>query len=284
MPTDPSELLMINLCLALYAGSVFFSLWVIDTGKRRWVPQLATAIVVGLLGFTSAGYIAIPAAIAAMACYTAVATIYLSVGEMWKRQIRYGGMLLGLLAGVHLVPGIADIPLFSRWWGEGGRFLPFDFRLDKAYAGLLLALIAAQFHPQVRHWRWSWLMPAAVVVMVVLVTALGYPFEPHWPEYAAALLFVNLVVTCFAEELFFRGALQRELMLYLAPAPAIALTAVAFGLVHLGRGWEVALLAGVAGALYGVVYWRTGLLSAAVLTHFAVNVVWILGFPSFGAG
>lgn len=280
MPTEPNELLMINLCLALYAGSVFFSLWVIDTGKRRWVPQLATAIVVGLLGFTAAGYIAIPTAIAGMACYTAVATVYLNVSEPWKRQIRYGGMLLGLLAGVHLVPGIEDIPLFSRWWGEGGRFLPFDFRLDKAYAGLLLALIAAQFHPQARHWRWIWLMPASVVLMVLLVRSMGYAWEPHWPAYAVALLFVNLVVTCFAEELFFRGALQRELMLYLAPAPAIALAAVAFGLVHFGRGWEMALLATAAGGLYGIVYWRTGLLSLAVLTHFAVNVVWILGFPS----
>lgn len=280
MPTQPQELLMINLCLALYAGSVFFSLWVIDSGQRRWVPQLATAIVIGLLGFTAAGYVSIPTTILAMGCYTLVATVYLNVSEAWKRQIRYGGMLLGLLAGVHMVPGIDDLPLFSRWWGEGGRFLPFDFRLDKAYAGLLLALIAAQFHPQARHWRWVWLVPASLVAMVALVYLLGYTPEPHWPAYAAAMLFVNLVVTCFAEELFFRGALQRELMLYLAPVPAIGIAALLFGLVHLGRGWELAFLASVAGALYGLIYWRTGLLSLSVLAHFLVNVVWILGFPS----
>lgn len=282
MPTQPDELFMINLCLALYAASVFFALWVIDSGQRRWVPQLATAIVVGLLGFTAAGYIAIPAAIGAMACYTLVATIYLNVSEAWKRQIRYGGMLLGLLAGVHMVPGIQDIPLFSRWWGEGGRFLPFDFRLDKAYAGLLLALIAAQFHPQARHWRGVWLVPVAVGSMAALALLGGEQWRPQWPAYAAALLFVNLVVTCFAEEIFFRGALQRELMLYLAPAPAIAIVAVLFGLVHLGRGWDIALLATAAGGLYGLIYWRTGLLSLSVAAHFLVNVTWIIGFPELG--
>lgn len=270
---------MINLCLALYAGSVFFSLWVIDTGKRRWVPQLATAMVIGLLGFTAADYIAIPTAIVAMACYTLVATVYMNVSESWKRQIRYGGMSLGLLAGVHMVPGIEDIPLFSRWWGEGGQFLPFDFRLDKAYAGLLLALIAAQFHPLPRNWRHIWLLPAAVITMVLLVLLAGYPMEPSWPRYAAAMLFVNLVVTCFAEELFFRGALQRELMLYLAPVPAIVITSVVFGLVHLGRGWEFAALATIASLFYGFIYRRTGLLSLSVLTHFCVNAVWITCFP-----
>lgn len=277
---EATPLWLINLFLALYAGSVFFALWVIDSGKRRWVPQLATVIVIGLLGFTVGGFIAAPTAIAAMACFTVVATVYRNIGEHWKRQMRYGGMLLGLLAGLHVVPGIDDVPLWSRWWEEGGRFLPFDFRLDKAYAGLLIALIAAQYHPQKQSWQYLWIVPFGALALLLLVRLLGYPMEPNWPQYAWALLFVNLVVTCFAEELFFRGALQRELMLYLAPLPALLITSVLFGLVHIGRGWEFALLAMAAGVLYGAVYLRTGVLSLAVLTHFLVNAAWILMFPS----
>jgi hypothetical protein len=159
---EATPLWLINLFLALYAGSVFFALWVIDSGHRRVVPQLASVMVLGLMGFTVGGYIAVPTAIAAMACFTVVATVYRAASDHWQRQIRYGGMLLGLLAGVHLVPGINDVPLWSRWWDEGGRYLPFDFRLDKAYAGLLIALIAAQFHPRCGpgatpgrcRWRW----------------------------------------------------------------------------------------------------------------------------------
>ncbi len=275
-----NPLWLVNLFLALYAGSVVFALWVIDSGRRALVPHLATAMVVGLLGFTAGGFIGVPTAIGAMACFTLVATLYLNVNERWKRQIRYGGMLLGLLAGFHLVPGVNDVPLWSRWWQEGGRLLPFDFSLDKAFAGLLLALIAAQFHPQRQSWRYVWIAPLGIAGLFALVLLFGHPLEWQWSRYTVAMLFVNLVVTCFAEELFFRGALQRELMLYLAPLPAIAITAVLFGLAHSGHGWEFTLLATLSGALYGTVYFRTGALSLAVLTHFAVNACWILMFPS----
>ena len=183
------------------------------------------------------------------------------------------------------VPSDYNLPGFSglaalQILQESGRLLPFDFSLDKAFAGLLLALIAAQFHPQRQTWRFVWIAPAGAFGLFLLVLLLGHSLEPQWSRYTLALLFVNLVVTCFAEELFFRGALQRELMLYLAPLPAIAITALLFGLVHLGRGWEFSLLATLAGALYGTVYFRTGALSLAVLTHFAVNAGWILLFPS----
>jgi membrane protease YdiL (CAAX protease family) len=236
--------------------------------------------VIGLLGFTAAGFVAIPTAIAGMVSYTLVATVYSTLNEYWKRQVRYGGMLLGLLAGFHLVPGITTVPLYSRWWEHGSNLLAFDFGLDKAYAGLLLALIAAQFHPQKQTWRHIWLVPVGVGALLLLVRLLGYPLEPTIPQYTAAFLFVNLMVTCFAEELFFRGALQRELMLYLAPVPSILITAALFGLVHLSRGWDFALLAALTGVLHGTIYRRTGVLSLSVLSHFLVNTAWIMLFPS----
>jgi membrane protease YdiL (CAAX protease family) len=276
------QLIMLAGSQLFYAAAVAMALWVIDSGRREWVPHLATLIVIGLLGFTAAGFVAIPTAIAGMISYTLVATVYSTLNEYWKRQVRYGGMLLGLLAGFHLVPGIELVPLYSKWWEYGSKLLAFDFGLDKAYAGLLLALIAAQFHPQQQRWRQIWLVPAGVGALIVLVLALGYPLTPTTPQYTAAFLFVNLMVTCFAEELFFRGALQRELMLYLAPVPSIAIAAALFGLVHLSQGWEFALLAGLAGLLHGTIYRRTGVLSLSVLSHFLVNVAWIMLFPTVG--
>lgn len=282
MIVEPTQIQLIMLAVShvLYAIAVFTALAVIDFGRREWAPQLATVSIVGLIGFTAAGFVAIPPTIAAMACFTIVATVYAPLSEGWKRQIRFGGMLLGLVAGFHLVPGIHSVPLYSRWWESGSRILPFDLQIDKAYAGLLLALIAAQFHPQKHSLRVFWLIPAGIGGLILLVWLLGYPLQPTIPEYAAARFFVNFVVTCFAEELFFRGALQRELMLYLAPIPAIAIAAVLFGLVHISRGWEFVLLATLAGVLYGFVYRRSGYLSLAVLTHFAVNVAWLVLFPS----
>jgi membrane protease YdiL (CAAX protease family) len=71
-------------------------------------------------------------------------------------------------------------------------------------------------------------------------------------------------------------------MLYLAPLPAIAIAAVLFGLVHLSRGWEFACITMLSGLVHGTVYRRTGVLSLSVLSHFLVNVAWIMLFPSVG--
>lgn len=277
-----SQLIMLAASQVLYAAAVALAMWVIDRGKRNLVPHLALAIIISLLGFTAAGFVALPTAIAGIVCYTLIATVYLAVPEYWRRQIRYGGMALGLLAGFHQVPGISSVPLYSRWWEYGSNLLAFNFDLDKAYAGLLLALIAAQFHPQKQSWRAIWIIPVGVAALLILVGLLGYPLEPTVPKYAAAFIFVNLMQTCFAEELFFRGALQRELMLYLAPLPSIVITAVLFGLVHLSRGWEYACISMLGGLLHGTIYRRTGVLSLSVLSHFLVNVAWIMLYPSVG--
>lgn len=282
MQVQESQLIMLAASQVLYAAAVAMAMWLIDRGKRDKVPHLAVAIIVSLLGFTAAGVVALPTAIAGMICYTLIATVYLAVPEYWRRQIRYGGMALGLLAGFHQVPGISSIPLYSRWWESRSTPLPFGFDLDKAYAGLLLALIAAQFHPQKQSWRAIWIIPAGILALLMVVSLLGYAIEPTVPKYAAAFIFVNLMQTCFAEELFFRGALQRELMLYLAPVPAIVIAAVLFGLVHLSRGWEFAAITMLSGLLHGTVYRRTGVLSLSVLSHFLVNVAWIMLFPSVG--
>jgi membrane protease YdiL (CAAX protease family) len=282
MTSEQIQLIMLASSQVFYATAVIMALFIIDTGRREWVPYLATVIIIGLLGFTAAGFVNYLTAIVAMISFTLVATVYSTLPEFWKRQVRYGGMLLGLLAGFHQVHGIETVPLYSKWWEYGSKLLAFDFPIDKAFAGLLLALIAAQFHPQQRNWRSVWLVPAGVGALLLFVLLLGHPVQYTVPQYAAAFLFVNLMETCFAEELFFRGALQRELMLYLAPVPAITITAVLFGLVHIYRGWEFVMVATLSGLLHGFVYRRTGVLSLSVLSHFLVNVAWIALFPSLG--
>lgn len=282
MVLQQEQLVLLAVSQVFYAVSVLLTLWIIDRGRREYVPLLATIVAVGLIGFTSAGFVALPTAIAALFTFTLIATVYSTLSEPRKRQVRYAGMLLGLLAGFHEVPGIETVPLYSRWWEYGSKLLAFDFPIDKAYAGLLLGLIAAQFHPQKQEWRYLAILPVGLAALVLLALLLGHPLQPTLPKYAAAFLFVNLLEVCFAEEMFFRGALQRELMLYLAPIPAIAITALLFGVVHAGRGWEFVALASLSGLMHGFIYWRTGMLSLSVLSHFAVNCAWIMLFPSVG--
>ena len=74
-----SQLILLAASQVLYAGAVAMAMWVIDRGKRDKVPHLAVAVIVSLLGFTAAGFVALPTAIAGMICYTLIATVYLAL-------------------------------------------------------------------------------------------------------------------------------------------------------------------------------------------------------------
>ncbi len=77
-----------------------------------------------------------------------------------------------------------------------------------------------------------------------------------------------------AEELLFRGALQRALLLRMPPAAAIGISALAFGLAHLD---PVYVLAATALGLYlGVLAWRADSIRPAVICHLVNNTVAVL--------
>jgi CAAX prenyl protease-like protein len=92
-----------------------------------------------------------------------------------------------------------------------------------------------------------------------------------------------VITVPIAEELAFRGYLARRLLsrefdgvsFCRLSIPAIALSSVAFGLMH-GRQWPAGILAGVAFA--GVLRWR-GRFGDAVAAHVVSNLLlalWVL--------
>ena len=129
--------------------------------------------------------------------------------------------------------------------------------------------------------------PLCLVTVAVVMgasLALGFVrFEPRWTQLFWLWAPVNLLTTCVSEEAFFRQLLQTELHRTLrerrhANEMAVAGSALLFGLAHVGGGWQYALLAGLAGAGYAVVFQRTARLEMAALTHFTVNAVHFLLF------
>lgn len=94
---------------------------------------------------------------------------------------------------------------------------------------------------------------------------------------AGTLLGVYAAVS-LSEELFFRGILQNLAAPALGSAPAAQLlAAVAFGLVHLPRGfpnWRYACVAALAGWFYGRAYREAGSVVAAAVTHTLVVAAW----------
>ena len=72
--------------------------------------------------------------------------------------------------------------------------------------------------------------------------------------------------------------LQQQLQQKLGAWPALVLASALFGLAHLGGGWLYAMLATVAGLLYGLIYLHTGRLWLAVLMHASLNFVHLYFF------
>ena len=69
------------------------------------------------------------------------------------------------------------------------------------------------------------------------------------------------------------GVLYRGLEAKVGALATIMFTSVLFGMVHyLGFGWPRAVATGCLGLLFGVIRWRTGNTTAAMVTHATINV------------
>jgi len=137
---------------------------------------------------------------------------------------------------------------------NGGRWLP---ALKK---GLIVAAIATLS-----------LMPLAIFLGYVHTDLKLTSFFYLWAAH-------NLFFTCFAEEAFFRGMIQRFVQFRLQNVrygkwTAIAIGALLFGAAHYPGGLKYVLLASVAGLFYGYAFMKTEKIEASILAHFLVNSV-----------
>ncbi|MDP5009557.1 MAG: CPBP family intramembrane metalloprotease, partial [Glaciimonas sp.] len=101
--------------------------------------------------------------------------------------------------------------------------------------------------------------------------------------YTPLFLIVNLLFTCVAEEVFFRGVLQERLAGLLPSSTMAAIivvlcSAALFGVAHIGGGIIYVSLATLSGIGYAYAYHATKRVEAAILVHFIVNAVHFIGF------
>jgi membrane protease YdiL (CAAX protease family) len=199
-------------------------------------------------------------------------------------------VVLALALATHWLPGF-DNPLLIRKQVLSPGAAPFTqyANLDKGAVGLILLALLCN---RVGSWRafgamlkQSWLVMMATLAAVFgLGVALGLVrFDMKFPPLTWQFLAVNLCFTVVAEEAFFRGLLQERLAGALArcawgPAVAVLASALLFGLVHLGGGVLLALMAGVAGLGYAAAYQVTRRIEAAILLHILVNGVHFIFF------
>ena len=106
--------------------------------------------------------------------------------------------------------------------------------------------------------------PAPAPAKIVIDTAMIMSLAAYW--------FVLVVAAPIAEEMLFRGLLYRGLEAKVGAITTVMITSILFGMVHyLGFGWTRAVATGCLGLLFGVIRWRTGNTTAAMVTHAAIN-------------
>lgn len=195
-----------------------------------------------------------------------------------------------LALALHKAPGFHN-PMLAEGirFSSDGTLFSLWANFDKAVVGIVLVGV---FCPRIGS-RDEWLAMLrriAPIMLSTLVVVLGLGWllgqirpDLKWTPYSAWFLASNLLITCVAEEAFFRGFLLEKLAAAMrgwrgGAVVATLVTSILFGLAHLGGGMLLALLATVAGLHYGAAYLRSKRVEGAIVTHFALNAVHFLVF------
>lgn len=212
-----------------------------------------------------------------------------------ESPMRYVGLIVllvvGLCLGLHILPGFNNQEYLSgHQLSQTAAPFSIWFNYDKSLFGILL--LGMLFHPVLIRDRKvlfevaerSWLlMFVGIGVVYLLGFLIGYaqldwtPSAQIWPW-----ALKNIFFTVIAEEILFRGLIQRELYRIIPGAigkhVAVVGGAVLFGSAHFAGGGGYVLLSTLAGLIYGYVYLRSGKIEAAIFAHFLLNIVHFLVF------
>lgn len=179
---------------------------------------------------------------------------------------------IGLAA--HRLPGFHNIELIESV-RTSINSIPFSLylNLDKIHVGLAVVLIFYRSGNVLPNHSFRVL---GIVVALLLIQLASVPFglmhfDFSLPDWLLIWLSLNLL-TCFAEEAFFRGYLQLTLQGKLGFWPGLLLTSILFGVAHFAGGLLFVVFATLAGLGYGLVFSLTSRLRYAILTHLTFNL------------
>ncbi|MDU9390296.1 CPBP family intramembrane glutamic endopeptidase [Pseudomonas sp. zfem002] len=190
-------------------------------------------------------------------------------------------VLTAVALALHQLPGFDNALVIdqARFSADAAPF-SMHLNLDKPLIGFWL-LLACPWIVMARQPRPGL---AALAMVLTSLVCLGIAWllgvvawSVKWPPQAWLWITNNLLLVSLVEEALFRGYLQGGLQRWLVPLRqgdnlALGLSALLFGLAHVGGGWPWVALATLAGAGYGLA-WRHGGLPAALLAHFGLNLM-----------
>jgi hypothetical protein len=194
----------------------------------------------------------------------------------------------------HLIPGFAQSTVFDaiHFSAQSSSYTQI-LTSDKTMAAVILAMTAGIISKQSTSWNSKRLLTFFTITMLAIfvlggIARLGgfIAFDPKFPEHAWIWIVSNLLFTCFAEEIIFRGMIQHHLMILatrwkVSPWVPIVISSFLFTTLlfgHLYAGPIYILLVFLAGIFYGYTYYLTNRIEAAIGVHFLVNLCHFLLF------
>ncbi|PYF78110.1 hypothetical protein DFP75_1131 [Marinomonas alcarazii] len=252
-----------------------------------WCVSFLIAVLLGVIE----GILSIQG-LAVIFVYSVLLLASLGLRVVWLRRVAVGIFgVFSLALAMHLLPGFSNYAVLVRE-PVSSDGIPFSLyaNFDKGLVGLFL--LGYFFRGQARVGYFMALQNPKKALVIFFATpclALGLALlfglihlDVKLPHFWLAFLGINLLFTCVAEEAFFRGFIQRglsnwlegKLSLFVAPL----ITALLFGVAHIGGGVEYAVVAGVAGLGYGYLYYLTKRIEWSILCHFIVNILHLLLF------
>lgn len=183
---------------------------------------------------------------------------------------------------LHLIPGFTNAKVLDAVI-TGPQSIPFSMylNLDKPFIffGLLLA------YPTILGSKATFNKKAIILTSIPLFSLLPIAWglgalqpELTIPNWWWLFALNNLLLTCVAEEAFFRGFIQQSLSKRFGWITGVAIASLLFGLAHIGGGLLLVAFAALAGVGYGLAYHYSSRLWVAVLFHFLFNFAHLVFF------
>ncbi|MBS9403229.1 CPBP family intramembrane metalloprotease [Halomonas sp. TRM85114] len=249
--------------------------------RWRYGGAVAVLLLAGLVGYATWLFVGL-----ALGHVSLTAWMLAQRLPPWAQAARIAWLVASAGLVLHAWPGYAGLALAEELvWKEGSLPTGLYFNHDKVLVAwsLLgwLPLFGRSLAPRgaVPPWAMPPLVAGGLGLLMGLAVALGLiDWRPGVPAWFWAFAVANLLNTCLAEELLFRGVLQRDLMARRGTVVVLLVTSVLFGIAHLAGGVAFVVVATGAGLLYGLIYLWTGRLVWSVLVHWGLSLTHLLLF------
>ncbi|MGR5295205.1 lysostaphin resistance A-like protein [Vibrio mediterranei] len=203
-----------------------------------------------------------------------------------ERKWQLGSYLFILLWCVilflHLLPGFGNAKVLDSVIA-GPQSIPFTMylNLDKPFIffGLLLAYPAILGSKATFNYKAVLFTAIPLFGLLPIAWQLG-ALQPEFtiPYWWWLFSLNNLLLTCTAEEAFFRGFVQQSLSKRFGWIVGVAAASLLFGIAHFNGGLLLVSFATLAGVGYGLIYHYSSRLWVTVLFHFLFNLAHLLFF------